>query len=198
MSDQFILIPGRSSRQGVTLNEGKYTDGYKTEINTLRMHPDDMSRLSLTPGDEVWMWNDVGEVVVPVVSGGDELPLGMVFICYGDKSSQLMGAETHGSGMPDSKGLDVFLEKHVTGQPRGHQPAATEATEPGLQPVASGKEQETESPNRPTSSAKIVTTTKRPEPSAQSPSQNDTSAAALGVVVIAIATLLWCLGQLLL
>ncbi len=44
MADTFILIPGRSSRQGVTLNEGKYTDGYKEEINTLRMHPDDMQR----------------------------------------------------------------------------------------------------------------------------------------------------------
>jgi formylmethanofuran dehydrogenase subunit D len=35
----------------------------------------------------------------------------MLFISYGDKSSQLMGGETHGTGMPDSKGLDVFIER---------------------------------------------------------------------------------------
>ena len=30
---------------------------------------------------------------------------------YGDVSSRLMGGETHGSGMPDSKGLDVWLAR---------------------------------------------------------------------------------------
>lgn len=109
MAEQFVLIPGRSSRQGVTLNEGKYTDGYRDETSTLRMNPQDMQRLGLTNGDEVRMWNDVGEVVVPCIDAKDECPEGLIFICYGDKSSQLMGGETHGSGMPDSKGLDVFV-----------------------------------------------------------------------------------------
>ena len=111
MHKEFILIPGRSSRQGVTLNEGKYTDGYRDEINTLRMNPDDMQTLQISAGDEVRMWNDVGEVCVPVIDAKDECPPGLVFICYGDKSSQLMGGETHGSGMPDSKGLDVFIAR---------------------------------------------------------------------------------------
>ena len=39
----------------------------------------------------------------------DELPEGMLFIAYGDLSSRLMGGDTHGSGMPTSKGLDVEL-----------------------------------------------------------------------------------------
>ena len=112
MPEQFILIPGRTSKQGTTLNEGKYTAGYAAEINTLRMAPEDMLRLKLAEGDSVRIWNDTGEVLVPVTAAkGDELPAGMLFICYGDKSSRLMGAETHGSGMPDSKGLDVWLEK---------------------------------------------------------------------------------------
>ena len=50
-------------------------------------------------------------MVVPCKSGKQELPPGMLFISYGDTSSRLMAGETHGSGMPDSKGLDVFLEK---------------------------------------------------------------------------------------
>ena len=111
MSETFILIPGRTSRQGTTLCEGKDTHGYLDEINTLQINPDDMQRLGLTEGDRVRMWNDVGDVVVPCKSGKQELPPGVLFISYGDISSQLMGGDTHGSGMPDSKGIDVFLEK---------------------------------------------------------------------------------------
>lgn len=111
MPSQFILIPGRTSRQGTTLNEGKSTDGYVDEITTLQMCAADMRRLGLSNGDPIRMWNDVGDVTVPVKpSKGDELPEGMLFISYGDISSQLMGLDTHGSGMPDSKGLDVWLE----------------------------------------------------------------------------------------
>lgn len=111
MSDIFILIPGRTSKQGTTLNEGKYTEGYQTEINTLKMNPDDMERLGIAEGEEVRMWNEHGSVVVPCSTGKDELPPRVLFISYGDKSSQLMPGETHGSGMPDSKGLDVHIEK---------------------------------------------------------------------------------------
>ena len=34
---------------------------------------------------------------------------GVLFIAYGPESSKLMGGETHGTGMPDSKGIDVEL-----------------------------------------------------------------------------------------
>lgn len=111
MPEQFILIPGRTSRQGTTLNEGKYTEDYIDEINTLRMNQEDLDRLGLEAGDRVRMWNDVGEVVVPVAPDKGECPPGLLFISYGDMSSRLMGGETHGSGMPDSKGLDVSIEK---------------------------------------------------------------------------------------
>lgn len=112
MPDQFILIPGRTSRQGTSLNEGKYTDAYRDEINTLQIAPEDMQRLQLADGDRVRIWNDTGDVVVPCKTAkGDELPPGLLFISYGDISSQLMAGETHGSGMPDSKGIDVYLEK---------------------------------------------------------------------------------------
>ena len=111
MPEAFILIPGRTSRQGTTLNEGKYTDGYIEEISTLQVAPEDMQRLQLVDGDLVRVYIDVGEFTVPCKSArGDELPPGMLFISYGDKSSRLMGGDTQGCGMPDSKGLDVFLE----------------------------------------------------------------------------------------
>lgn len=110
-TNTFILIPGRTSKQGTTLNEGKYTDGYQNEIHVLKMNPEDMARLQVSEGDLVRMWNDFGEVTVPVASGKEELPPGLLFISYGDVSSRLMPGETHGTGMPDSKGLDVRVEK---------------------------------------------------------------------------------------
>ena len=112
MPHAFIFIPGRSSRQGTALNEGKYTAEYIDEISTLQVAPGDMRRLELKDGDRVRVWNEFGEIVVPCkASKGDELPEGLLFIAYGDMSSRLMGGETHCSGMPDSKGLDVLLEK---------------------------------------------------------------------------------------
>lgn len=112
MPELFIFIPGRTSRQGTALNEGKYTDEYLDEIGTLQVNPQDMQRMSLKEGDKVRVWSDMGEIIVPIkASKGDELPAGMLFISYGMQSCQLMGGETHGTGMPDSKCMDVWMEK---------------------------------------------------------------------------------------
>jgi formylmethanofuran dehydrogenase subunit D len=60
------------------------------------------------------MWNEHGSVVVPCSTGKTNFLPACLFISYGDKSSQLMPGETHGTGMPDSKGLDVQIEKLTT------------------------------------------------------------------------------------
>lgn len=187
MPEQFILIPGRSSRQGVTLNEGKYTEGYIDETSILRMHPDDMRKLGVSEGDDVRMWNEVGEVVVPCTDAGDECPQGLIFICYGDKSSQLMPGETHGSGMPDSKGLDVFLLP--ASQPRPPEPPAAaeaEKTPPTEPPVA---ERETTDPpvetaaptSLPTEADAVSPAVQTPGDSRSSDSQTSDGAASDGV-----------------
>jgi formylmethanofuran dehydrogenase subunit D len=108
----FILIPGRTSRQGTALNEGKFTPGYVEETSTLLMNPDDMARLGLKGGDRVRLRSEQGQVELPCqATKAGELPPGLLFLPYGDLSSRLMGGETHGTGMPNSKGIDVELEK---------------------------------------------------------------------------------------
>lgn len=112
MAEQFILIPGRTSRQGTSLNVGKTKEEYIDETSTVQVSGEDMQRLGLADGDLVRLWNAVGSVTVPVKTAkGDELPPGLLFISYGDKSCRLMDSNTHGTGMPDSKGLDVWLER---------------------------------------------------------------------------------------
>ena len=112
MPETFILIPGRTSEQGCGISEGKFQAKYQQQINSLQVAPGDMERLGLSKGDRVRLTSELGQQVeVSVVQAkGDELPEGLLFIAYGDISSQLMGGDTHGSGMPTSKGMDVELE----------------------------------------------------------------------------------------
>jgi formylmethanofuran dehydrogenase subunit D len=111
MAETFILIPGRTSKQGVGISEGKYLETYQSEITRLQVAPEDMKRIGLKVGDMVRLTSEHGQIEVAVSpSKGDELPPGLLFIAYGDLSSRLMGGDTHGSGMPTSKGMDVDLE----------------------------------------------------------------------------------------
>jgi formylmethanofuran dehydrogenase subunit D len=112
MPDTFILIAGRSSRQGTSLNEGKFTPGYLDEIGTVLVNAADMTRLGLADGDRVRLRSEQGACEVRCQTAkGDEAPAGILFLPYGDASSRLMSGETHGTGMPTSKGVDVTIEK---------------------------------------------------------------------------------------
>ena len=108
----FILIPGRTSRQGTSLNEGKFSKEYVEETTTLLMNADDMARHGLKNGDMVRLRSEQGEIEIrcQAARSGD-LPPGLLFLPYGDMSSRLMGGDTHGTGMPNSKGIDVELER---------------------------------------------------------------------------------------
>lgn len=108
----FILIPGRTARQGTTLNEGKLKEGFVEETSTLTMNPKDMARLNLKAGDKVRVRSEQGAVeLICAPAKADDLPEGLLFLPYGDASSRLMQGETHGTGMPTSKGLDVTVER---------------------------------------------------------------------------------------
>jgi formylmethanofuran dehydrogenase subunit D len=118
MPQTFILIPGRTSRQGCGISEGKFGPSYQEETQTLLMCPEDMQELGLNAGDRVRLSSDAGQAEVKVAPAkAGELPRGLLFIAYGDASSRLMGADTHGSGMPTSKGLDVTIEKLAAPMP---------------------------------------------------------------------------------
>lgn len=111
MTKTFILIPGRTSRQGCGISEGKFKENYQSEINSLQMASADMAELGLKTGSRVRLrseWGSIEVAIIPAPEG--ELPAGLLFIAYGDLSSRLMGGDTHGSGMPTSKGIDVELD----------------------------------------------------------------------------------------
>ena len=112
MAETMILIPGRSQKQGTSLNEGKLKDEYKKVTSTAELNEKDMQRLKLKDGDRIKLKSDVGQTVVSCVAKKEEdLPSGMIFIPYGPPSSELMGADTAGSGMPLSKHMQVVITK---------------------------------------------------------------------------------------
>src|SRR4051812_45157559 len=112
MAETFILIPGRTTRQGTTLNEGKLTAGYVEETSTLIMCPADMRRLGLESGARVRVRSEQGEIELPCQAAKEgDLPPGLLFLPYGDLSSRLMSGDTQGTGMPNSKGIDVEVER---------------------------------------------------------------------------------------
>ena len=111
MTQAFILIPGRTAKQGCGISEGKFGENYQAETTTVLVPAEDMDRLGLVEGATVRLRSPFGHADVMVARAKpDELPAGLLFIAYGDASSRLMGSDTHGSGMPTSKGIDVELE----------------------------------------------------------------------------------------
>ncbi len=112
MAETMILVPGRSKKQGTSLNQGKLKQEYLSVTSTLEMNSDDMKRLNLEEGDSVRLSNEIGETVVSCKGRKPEdLPSGMLFIPYGPPSSQLMASDTAGTGMPLSKHMEVLVEK---------------------------------------------------------------------------------------
>lgn len=112
MTETMLLIPGRTSKQGTSLNAGKLGAEYIEVTSTVEINSDDMARLGLKEGDALRLRTVVGECIVKCKARKPaELPAGMLFMAYGPASSQLVGGETQGTGMPMSKGFDVEVEK---------------------------------------------------------------------------------------
>ena len=109
---QMMLIPGRSSKQGTSLNAGKLKDEYQSVTSTIEMNENEMLRLGLSIGDRVRLSCETGHahVVCGKPRKVEDLPDGMIFIPYGPCSSELMESDTAGTGMPLSKQMMVDVQ----------------------------------------------------------------------------------------
>jgi formylmethanofuran dehydrogenase subunit D len=107
-SGRFILIPGRTSKQGQQINVGKDEEAYDAIVNTLTMNGDDMKDLGIASGAKVRIRTETGEATFTCKDG--KIPRGLHFVPYGPPTCRLMGGETDGTGMPTSKGWEVEVE----------------------------------------------------------------------------------------
>ena len=109
MARPFILITGRTTKQGRTIHLGKEAKEYVEEISALEMNPADMEALKVKEGDRVRMRTPHGSSVVRCKKG--TVPPGLLFVAYGQFVNVLVGPDTQGTGMPDTKGIKVEVER---------------------------------------------------------------------------------------
>lgn len=106
-----LLITVRTVRQGVTMVSGKLNPEYQEETSTLEINPGELAALGLAPGQRARLISPFGEVTV--ICRPAEVPPGLFFLPLGPAANQVIGAGTHGTGVPDFKGLEVKLEPEI-------------------------------------------------------------------------------------
>lgn len=105
---KYVFIAARTLEQGRQEILGKHSDEYASVVGTLQMNEADLAEAGITEGDRVRVRTEWGESVFVCAAG--DLPPGIVFAPYGPPTSRMMGGETDGTGMPDSKQWEVELE----------------------------------------------------------------------------------------
>ena len=104
-----VLITGRSTKQGTGISNGKHLDEYQEATTVLELSQADMARYGLHNGDTVRLKSRYGEATVQCRA--EDMPDGIAFMAFGSTINQLVGSETYSTGMPDTKGLEIELEK---------------------------------------------------------------------------------------
>ncbi len=103
------LVTVRTAKQGALMMKGKMTSEYLEEISTLRVNPDDMDELALSPGEQARITSPYGEAIV--ACNPADVPRGLFFMPLGPLANRLFsGLHTHGTGVPDWKGQSVTIE----------------------------------------------------------------------------------------
>lgn len=103
------LINGRTIAQGEHL-DNKMSEEYFNEVAICEMNEKDMTRIGVSPDENVKVKTSYGEVVVKAKKAKG-YPDGLAFIPMGPWANAVVSANTRGLGMPFFKGLDAEIMK---------------------------------------------------------------------------------------
>jgi formylmethanofuran dehydrogenase subunit D len=106
---KIVLLSGRTTKQGVTAEIGKTSDEYLQNVALIQLNSKVMGELGLNDGDRVEIQTKYGSAVVTCQKSDVEENMG--FMPYGPCANLLIGSETQGTGMPDSKGVEADIAK---------------------------------------------------------------------------------------
>jgi len=106
---KFTLITGRTIKQGMASVSGKNNKNYKKETAYLEISQDLMEKYNLEDGEKLIIESDSGRAEVDC--RGAELSEKIVFMAYGPTANKLIGADTGGTGMPNSKSKIVKIRR---------------------------------------------------------------------------------------
>ena len=113
---EVVLISGRTTDQGVSLEVGKTSEQYFNSVARVEMSVADADALELEDGDAVEVSTSHGTVVV-LSRRSEGLDQGLIFFPYGPWANQVFGADTAGTGMPSFKGIKATVNP-VDGRPQ--------------------------------------------------------------------------------
>lgn len=100
-----ILISGRTSKQGTSLELGKASEDYLANVAVVMMNEEDMREIGIAEGIPVKVRTRFGGTVVKCVKS--RLDRGTIFMPFGPWTSLITGSDTQGTGMPDLKGIEA-------------------------------------------------------------------------------------------
>ncbi len=95
--------------QGEGLEIGKNSDQYQDEVATVFLSESDMEEMGLEEGSSVEVSGAVDSCVVKCQKA--DLDEGLAFMPLGPWASFILSTDTSGTGMPQSKGLEVEISK---------------------------------------------------------------------------------------
>lgn len=105
---KFCLITGRTIKQGVTREIGKFTQEYQDSTALVSVNENDMKDLGLDEGSKAEVSTESGSVTVRVQED-DGLDKGVLFMPIGPWASKVVGRDTGGTGSSHAKGLSAKL-----------------------------------------------------------------------------------------
>lgn len=105
---EVVLISGRTSDQGTSLEVGKTSDQYYKSVAVVELSVADSDALEVGDGDPVEVSTPHGSVVVRS-RRSEGLDQGLAFFPYGPWANRVFGADTGGTGMPSFKGVKATV-----------------------------------------------------------------------------------------
>jgi formylmethanofuran dehydrogenase subunit D len=103
-----VLITGRSIEQGRSKDVGKFFGEYREAIAVCEINPADMEALGIPEGGYIDISSPYGSITV-LAKPSPDIPSGVVFIPYGILANIIIPPDTNGTGIPRSKGLEVWV-----------------------------------------------------------------------------------------
>ena len=103
------LISGRTTKQGIGLEEGKLSKNYTESVNRIQINPDDADKMKLNKEDHVKVVTDHGSITVNW-EPEKGLARESVFFPYGPWANQVYASSTNSTGMPIMKGIPATIE----------------------------------------------------------------------------------------
>ena len=102
-----VLISGRTVEQGTSLEIGKTSAEYFESVAAVELNEDDMRELGVEDGQPVEISTEFGSTVAKCRKAS--LDRGTAFMPYGPWACMVIGNDTQGTGMPDTKGVEVEI-----------------------------------------------------------------------------------------